>query len=77
MKIKNKIILSEKERAALKKVQLELFDEFDSFCKRNKLTYYLFGGTLLGAIRHKDIKQIGRKNIILKSRYYLKIILYN
>lgn len=52
MKTKNKIILSEKERTALKKVQLELFDEFDSFCRRNKLTYYLFGGTLLGAVRH-------------------------
>ena len=33
--------------------QLELLDVLDAFCKENGLTYYLFGGTMLGAIRHK------------------------
>lgn len=32
---------------------LELLKYFDSFCRKNNLTYFLSGGTLLGAIRHK------------------------
>lgn len=36
-----------------KKKLLGILIEFDSFCKDNNLTYYLAGGTLLGAIRHK------------------------
>lgn len=36
----------------LKKLQLEMMDEIDEFCRKNKIQYYLIGGTLLGAIRH-------------------------
>lgn len=32
--------------------QLELLDITDEICKTKNLTYYLIGGTLLGAIRH-------------------------
>lgn len=32
--------------------QLELLDITEEICKTNNLTYYLIGGTLLGAIRH-------------------------
>ena len=32
---------------------LDMMVEFDKFCKEHGLTYYLSGGTLLGAIRHK------------------------
>lgn len=32
--------------------QLELLDITEEICKKNNLTYYLIGGTLLGAIRH-------------------------
>lgn len=32
--------------------QLEILDEIVHICKKNKLQYYLIGGTLLGAIRH-------------------------
>ncbi len=31
----------------------EIFKEFDRFCRNNNLRYYLLGGTMLGAIRHK------------------------
>lgn len=34
-------------------VALELMDQFDAFCKKYDLKYYLCGGTLLGAVRHK------------------------
>ncbi len=37
----------------MKKQLLKMLLVFDKFCKDNNLTYYLSGGTLLGAIRHK------------------------
>ena len=37
----------------LKKVQIELLDEFHRFCQENKIGYSLCYGTLLGAVRHK------------------------
>lgn len=42
--------LSSKE---IKKIELDILKDFDIFCKENNLKYYLSGGTLLGAIRHK------------------------
>lgn len=39
----------------LKKIQakeLEILIFFDDFCRKNKIKYFLGGGTLLGAIRH-------------------------
>ena len=37
----------------MKKQLLKMLLVFDKFCEENNLTYYLSGGTLLGAIRHK------------------------
>ena len=37
----------------MKKQLLKMLLAFDAFCKENNLTYYLSGGTLLGAVRHK------------------------
>lgn len=37
----------------IKRVQLNILCEFSKFCEKSKLRYYLSGGTLLGAIRHK------------------------
>lgn len=40
----------------LRKLQLRLtaiLDEFDSFCKKHNLTYFLTAGSCLGAIRHQ------------------------
>ena len=36
-----------------KKLLLEMLLEIDSFCRVNGIQYFLTGGTLLGAIRHK------------------------
>ncbi len=36
----------------LHEVELEILDKFHAICKENKLTYFLTGGTMLGAIRH-------------------------
>lgn len=37
----------------MRKIQVEMMDTFVEFCEKNNLTYYLSGGTLLGAARHK------------------------
>ena len=36
-----------------KKIMMDLLLEFTSFCEEHHLTYFLTGGTLLGAVRHK------------------------
>ena len=37
----------------LKSCILEVMDELDRFCRDNNIRYFLVGGTLLGAVRHK------------------------
>ena len=37
----------------IKKIQLDMLNEIDSFCRSNGIRYSLAFGTLLGAIRHK------------------------
>ena len=37
----------------LHQVELEILDDFVSVCEKHKLRYFLTGGTMLGAIRHK------------------------
>lgn len=36
-----------------KQLMLSIMDEIDDFCRINHLTYFLVGGTLLGAVRHQ------------------------
>ncbi len=36
-----------------KRIQLEILDEIDAFCKKHGLKYSLAYGTLIGAVRHK------------------------
>lgn len=36
-----------------KNIQLDLLQKVADFCEKEKLRYFLFGGTLIGAIRHK------------------------
>lgn len=41
----------------LKKLHREILlimDYVDEVCKKNRIQYYLVGGSLLGAIRHKE-----------------------
>lgn len=37
----------------IQSLNLEMMKEFDCFCRKNSIKYYLAGGTLLGAVRHK------------------------
>lgn len=45
--------LSNEQLAALKSKELELFKAFISVCSQLNLPYFIVGGTLLGAVRHK------------------------
>jgi len=38
--------------AEQKQIELCIMDVIDEFCTENNLTYYMTGGTLLGAVRH-------------------------
>ena len=40
------------ETKALQVVLLKMLCDFDSLCQRNHLTYFLTGGSALGAVRH-------------------------
>lgn len=42
--------LDELRRISL--IQLEIMDEVHRICEEEKITYYMIGGTLLGAVRH-------------------------
>lgn len=37
----------------IKNILLEEMDYIDKFCKKNDISYFLIGGSLLGAVRHK------------------------
>ncbi len=50
MVVKFKMNMSEFKK--LQKTQIEIMDEVHRICCENNITYYLIGGTLLGAVRH-------------------------
>lgn len=37
----------------MKKLQLNILQNIAEFCEKNKIEYYLFAGTLIGAVRHR------------------------
>jgi lipopolysaccharide cholinephosphotransferase len=54
---------------------IELADYFDSFCKENNISYYLMGGTALGAVRHSGfIPWDDDFDVFMDRENYLKFI---
>jgi len=45
--------ITQKQLRSIQLKQLEIMIEVDEICRKQNLCYYLIGGTLLGAIRHK------------------------
>ncbi len=45
--------MNDKELKLLHSKILEIAEYFDVFCRENSITYYLMGGTALGAMRHQ------------------------
>ena len=41
------------ELEELKKIELDMVQKIDEVCRINEIHYYMVGGTLLGAVRHK------------------------
>lgn len=63
---------------AVQKECLNLLIKFDSFCKDNRLSYFLFYGTLLGAVRHKGfIPWDDDIDIIMSQNDFLRFIKLN
>ncbi len=50
------MLISEEERAAVRPLQeklLEILQYFDAFCRQYAIEYYIYAGTMLGAVRHQ------------------------
>ena len=45
--------LSPEEFRQMQLLQLDMLVELDRVCRENNINYTIFGGTLLGAVRHK------------------------
>ncbi len=52
-KSKELLHLDNESRNKLKQKQIEIFKRFISICEKYRLTYFVVGGTALGAVRHK------------------------
>lgn len=50
---RNKKIVNMTELQHLQKVILLIVKEIDELCRKNGIEYYLFGGSAIGAVRHK------------------------
>lgn len=46
-------VLTKKEFRKMQLMQLDMLKEFDRVCRKHNIKYTIFGGTLLGAVRHK------------------------
>lgn len=67
--------LKELSISDVKEKQLKLLENFAQICDKNKLRYYLCGGTLLGAIRHKGyIPWDDDIDVAMPMQDYLKFI---
>ena len=45
--------MTQLELDTIKQTQLRIVDDIHQLCVRNGITYYMIGGTLLGAVRHR------------------------
>ena len=67
--------MKEIEIEELKRIQIGILKHLDAFCKENNLTYFMCGGTLLGAVRHKGfIPWDDDIDIMMKREDYDKLI---
>lgn len=54
-KERDKEIEQERERARYQKKLFELLCEIDDICKKHDITYYVYAGSAIGAMRHKGM----------------------
>lgn len=84
----NERLMTEEEISKLKLTEIELFDELDRVCKILKIPYYMVGGTLLGAVRHRgfipwdddidvvmfreDLEMLIKNSNLFNAKYFLQ-----
>ena len=67
--------MNDEELKKAKKIELEIMDYFVDICKKNNLTYFLFWGTLLGAIRHNGfIPWDDDIDVVMPPEDYIKFL---
>ena len=67
-----KTLITKDERC---EIDLGLLEKFDAFARENGLTYWLFWGTLLGAVRHKGfIPWDDDIDIAMPQHDYLRLV---
>ncbi len=58
-----------------KRIQLNILEKFDKYCKEHSLTYFLAYGSLIGAIRHNGfIPWDDDTDVVMPRQDYLKLI---
>ena len=45
--------LTQEQIRKMQLLELEMMSEVDRVCRENNINYVIYGGTLLGAVRHK------------------------
>ena len=72
--IKNEFLVDEK-RKKIWAIELDLLLEFDAFCKKYSLEYFLMYGTLLGAVRHNGfVPWDDDMDIVMPRKDYQELI---
>ena len=68
-------VITDSDIKALQSVLIGIMDDIDAVCRKHSITYFLAGGSCLGAVRHKGfIPWDDDMDIIVPRSEYLKLL---